>query len=286
MEIVITTDLASFPKLIEFNYEELKTTLHNSLEKYRGIAYTDDQIQAAKADRATLNKLKAAIDAERKNMKAICLQPFNDFESKTKELIALVDEPVKEIDDQVKKFELAKKEEKKATIRAFFDENAAEISGLVPFDSVFDEKWLNSSTSMKAVQDVILKTVARIQKDLATIDSFGGELALNCKDVYLRTLNLSDALAEKTRLEELKARIEAEEARKKQEAEQVKPELEPEPVAEKISNTEQESVIEEEPDVQSEPVYTLSFRVIDATREQLAALKNFLETNNFVFERV
>lgn len=282
MEIVIKTDLASFPKLIEFNYEELKTSLQNSLEKYRGIAYTDDQIQAAKTDRATLNKLKAAIDAERKNMKAICLQPFNDFEAKTKELIALVDEPVKEIDDQVKKFELAKKEEKKATIRAFFAENAKEISGLVPFESIFDEKWLNSSTSMKAVQDVILKTVSRIEKDLATIDSFGGELALNCKDVYLRTLNLSDALAEKTRLEELKARIEAEEAKKKEQEQAQQPAI-PQQQEVQEQPVQQEAAYQEQP---QEQTYTLCFRVIDATREQLDALKNFLKTNNFVFERV
>lgn len=283
MEIVIKTDLASFPKLIEFNYEELKTSLHNSLEKYRGIAYTDDQIQAAKTDRATLNKLKAAIDAERKNMKAICLQPFNDFEAKTKELIALVDEPVKEIDGQVKKFELAKKEEKKASVRAFFAENAKEISGLVPFESIFDEKWLNSSTSMKAVQDVILKTVSRIEKDLVTIDSFGGELALNCKDVYLRTLNLSDALAEKTRLEELKARIEAEEAKKQQQEAEHQHEEQHENIEAQEQTTEPATMSPEQP---QEQTYTLCFRVIDATAAQLTSLKNFLEINNIVFERV
>ena len=38
-------------------------------------------------------------------MKAVCLAPFEDFERKTKELIAMIDRPVLEIDAQIKKFD-------------------------------------------------------------------------------------------------------------------------------------------------------------------------------------
>lgn len=55
MELVIKTDLDSFPKLIEFNYPELKGVLENSLMKYQGLVYGEDEIKNAKADRAALN---------------------------------------------------------------------------------------------------------------------------------------------------------------------------------------------------------------------------------------
>ena len=53
------------PEQILFNYEELKAELTEKVQHYETLVYTDDQIKEAKADRATLNKLKKALSDER-----------------------------------------------------------------------------------------------------------------------------------------------------------------------------------------------------------------------------
>lgn len=46
------------PKVIEFNYKELKSELEEKVSHYETLVYTDEQIKEAKSDRANLNKLK------------------------------------------------------------------------------------------------------------------------------------------------------------------------------------------------------------------------------------
>lgn len=274
MELIITTPDSAFPQLIEFNYEELKAALGNSLEKYDGLVYDESGVKEAKSDRAMLNKLKSAIDSERKSMKARCLAPYEDFERKVKELIGLVDKPIIAIDGQIKKIEDEKKSKKKAEYLTFYEDVGADVTSLVSFESIFQDKWLNSSTSQKAVEDVIKNTVNRIKSDLQTIDSFGGVMTLQCKDVYLQTLNLSDALNEKTRLEELQKRIEQQ--------------AETQPVSVPLARTQRQihSTGKDEPEpVDVEPTYTLAFRVVNATGSQLLALQSFLKDHNITFER-
>ena len=114
MEIIITAPTESqYLQKIDFNYEELKQSIKASLEKYDNLLYTDDQMKAAKTDRANLNNFIKALDAKRKEVKEKCLAPYAEFEAKIKELQALVEEPVLRIDNQIKTYENGKKAEKK-----------------------------------------------------------------------------------------------------------------------------------------------------------------------------
>ena len=71
--------------------------------------------------KANLNKLIAAIESERKEVKRRCLEPYNDFEAKCKELVMLVKAPVVAIDNQIKEFENIKKQEKYDELKSCFD---------------------------------------------------------------------------------------------------------------------------------------------------------------------
>lgn len=278
MELIIKTPDSAFPELIEFNYEELKAALGNSLEKYEVLAYDESGVKEAKSDRAMLNKLRIAIDSERKSMKARCLAPYEDFERKVKELIGMVEKPINAIDGQIQKIDDEKKSKKKAEYQKFYEEGGADVASLVPFESIFQDKWLNSSTSQKAVEDVIKNTAKKIRSDLQTIDSFGGDMALQCIDIYLKTLNLSDALNEKTRLEELQKQIEQRAEAKTVSVPQAR-----------TQTLQMHSPGKDEPGyrepVAVEPTYTLAFRVVNATKSQLQALQSFLKDHNITFER-
>ena len=112
MELIIKTDLQAFPAVIEYNHEELKSELSEQLQKYKNIVVTEDSIKEFKADKANLNRLKTALEDKRKEVKKQCLQPYENFEKNIKELIALIEEPIKVIDSQLKEIESKKKEEK------------------------------------------------------------------------------------------------------------------------------------------------------------------------------
>ena len=70
------------PEAILFNYDELKKELTEKVKTYETMAYTDDQIKDAKADRANLNKLKKALNDERIRREKEYMQPFNEFKAK------------------------------------------------------------------------------------------------------------------------------------------------------------------------------------------------------------
>lgn len=68
----------AIPEKISFNYEELKAELTEKVAFYETLVYTDDQVKDAKADRATLNKLKKTLNDERiRREKSICSHSMN-----------------------------------------------------------------------------------------------------------------------------------------------------------------------------------------------------------------
>lgn len=98
-----------FPEVIEFNFTELKQEITEKAALYKNMVYTDETIKEAKADKATLNKFITALEDKRKEVKKQCLQPYEDFEKQIRELVAIVDEPVQLINEQVKAYEDKKK---------------------------------------------------------------------------------------------------------------------------------------------------------------------------------
>ena len=68
MELVLKSAEINLPQSIA-NLEALKAELTPKLEYYNTLVVTADSIKEAKADRAALNKLKTAIDEQRKEIK-------------------------------------------------------------------------------------------------------------------------------------------------------------------------------------------------------------------------
>lgn len=94
-----------FLRRIQWNKEELEATVRAKIAGYENVVYTEENIKAAKNDRAELNKLIKAIEERRKQVKNIINEPYAVFEAELKEITALINEPVALIDQQVKAFE-------------------------------------------------------------------------------------------------------------------------------------------------------------------------------------
>lgn len=217
MELIMTTDLAkSLPKSIDFNHQQLKTELLEKLTYYKSLVVTEDSISSAKKDRAALNKLKTALDDKRKEVKNDCLTPFETFEKKVKELISMIDDPINAIDLQVKAFEDQKKAEKEKQIIAFYIANIGDLLSLLPFEKLNNARWLNATYKMADIEKEISDVIFKVKNDIAIIEAMGLGCEQQMLDKYLSTLNMSEALAEKTRFEEQQKRLkEYEESRRK-----------------------------------------------------------------------
>ena len=221
----------STPEQPIFNYEELKAELLQKAEHYASIVYTDEQIQDAKKDRANLNRLKKALNDERIRREKEYMEKFNVFKAQINEIIGIIDKPVAVIDSQAKAFEENQKAEKFKEIEALWHEllRADKIPAGVTFASLYNEKWLNASVKMPAIEKEFAERLAQVEKDLAVIEKLP-HFVFEAKEVYFTRLDLSEAVSESYRLQaqaEKKAAWEAEQAKRKAEAEAAAAEVKP-----------------------------------------------------------
>lgn len=209
-----------FLKHIEWNKEELEAAVKAKVAEYVGAAYTEETVKAAKNDRAELNKLLKAIEDRRKKVKETINRPYVEFEAELKEVTALISGQIAEIDKQLNEFETREREEKREKIRKAYDEAIGDLREVLPFDKVFDLRFLNKTYKLKDAVSEVKGKVETVKRDLETIGSMCGKYSLNAKDVYVKTLDLSKALAEEKRLKDLEEKMEAERIRKEKEAEE------------------------------------------------------------------
>lgn len=209
-----------FLKHIDWNKEEFMELVASITEQYEGLTYTEDQMKAAKADRAKLNALKKAISDRRIQVKNAVMEPYTQFEAEVSDVTDLINKPIAMIDAQIKEYEDRTKEEKKAALKKHFEEIAADLEGILTFDRVFDQRYLNVSVSLTKAKADIQEKIDRVHTDLRSLEGFCEEKYLTiAKDAYIRTLNVSNALAEARRLQEFDRNAEEERFRREEKAE-------------------------------------------------------------------
>lgn len=271
---------------IEWNYPELKKWVEDGLAAYKGRVYTDDNIAMAKQDRANLNKLADAIDTKRKEMKAVYLEPYTEFEAQAKELTALVKAHADEIAAQIKAYDDFRKAEKQAKITELYFEKIGDLAALVPYERLHNPKWLNVTTSMTSIDDEITVRIGSIKAGLDTIDKVGieSEIVGQIKSLFLSNgYNLAAALAEVERIEAERAEMD----RIKAAAAAPKPVSAEKPDAPKYTPAETGNggMTRFSDGNTAEPIHTVTFR-IRVTKSQLAMLGDFMRANGIVPERV
>lgn len=197
---------------IKWNYEDIKAEVLEKLKNYQNLVYTDDQIPEAKADKAKLNKLKEALDNKRKEIKKQCLMPYEKFEKQVKDILAIIDEPVALIDKQIKEYDEQKKATKRIEIEKIFA--SIEKPDFLKLESIFNEKWLNATFSLKKVTEEITSAINKTKEDLQTLEGLT-EYSFEAIEMYKTNLNINQALNQARYLVEL-AKRKAEEKEKKE----------------------------------------------------------------------
>lgn len=208
---IISPNEGQFLKKIGWNKDEIKKAVISITEQYKGLAYTEEQLQEAKKDRAMLNAMKKDISDRRIQVKKALLEPYNVFESEVKEVVALIDEPIEMIGKQIEAYEDKVRDEKNTALAQFFSENIGELSEVVSYDRIFNPKWLNKTASLSSCKAEIQKIIDDINTDLAAIiSSVDEKYQVFAKDYYLQHgFNLSKALGEANRIQEIDKKAEA-----------------------------------------------------------------------------
>lgn len=208
-----------FLQKIDWNKAELEANVRSIVAAYQGLVYTEDTVSDAKKDRAAIRKLLNEIEDRRKLVKKKCMEPYEVFESDLKDVTALIKEQIDIIDGQVKEYENSVKEEKKARLQDVYTEEIGELAEVLPFERVFEAQYLNVSFKESKAATEIQEKIQRVKNDLAAIDALDSKYKLNAKDVYVRTLDMSQAMAENARLIKFEEQMEADRKRKAEEEE-------------------------------------------------------------------
>ena len=253
---------------VEFNYEELKGWLTESLAKYKGRVFTDAQMPEAKQISATLGKVSKAISDQRIAIKKLYLEPFNDFESKAKELSSMCDEVRQEIKTQVDSFNDSKREAKLELLKMFFEANCGgEVKDFLTWERIADKRWGNVTFSQAEAEQDILTKINSTRGDLEIIHGWESEFEIALLEEYRVTLDLRAVHGKKQALEAAKA------ARR-----------------EKIEQTrEQKSLFDTAPREQAKPTQAKIIElhmVAKGTKEQFIALREAVDKIGMKMERV
>lgn len=285
MEFVMSTDLETLPKTIDFNFDQLKEQLKASLEMYTGMVVTEDGIKGAKEDRARLNKLRDALESKRKEVKKECMAPYNDFEAKVKELVQLVDQPIGAIDVQLREFEERRRAEKRSAVLAVYEEAVGELRELLPFDRVWQDGWYNKYATMKKIREEIDAAVKKAASDLEVLSTVESEFAEAVKLKYLERLDLNEALAERARLQERARKLREYEEQQKRAAEAREEPVQPADQEATQEPAGPEKTTQEAAEAREEKVYLLRFEC-QLTWNQAAELAAWFKSKNINYRRI
>lgn len=262
------------------NAEQIRDLVKARISEYSLDNYNENNIDKAKADKALLNKAKKALNDERIKLEKSFMQPFMGFKDVVNETVKLIDKAVKDIDTVVKASDEKAKQAKREQIAKVAEEAGLEEVG-VKLDLIFNDKWLNKSTSLKKVREDIDSKIKTIKSDLETLKTFSEDYDVLVVR-YKEHLDLNETVAYAN---QLKAQREASKEKAETPAEQPKEEKheDPKPTHHTIGDADDAFAAALGQSFEDPSKQTKVFEVT-ATEEDIAKVVDFLEENNITFE--
>ena len=196
------------------NAKDIRELVKASLPKYDISNYSTDDVAKAKADKALLNKAQKALNDKRIAFEREFMAPFGEFKEVVTETCNLIKEAVKKIDTVIKEDEERSKSEKRSAVLALPEKEAFEALG-ISIDTIWNDKWLNKSMSLKAVSTEISERTNQVKTDLETLKSFAEDYDVLVVR-YKESLNLNETVAYANQLKAQREATKAQEAVKEE----------------------------------------------------------------------
>lgn len=182
------------------NIKDVKARVEMALPMYDISNYSTDDVPKCKKDKALLNKAAKALYDKRKELEKAWNKPFEEFKTTCNETCKLIKNAVSLIDGIIKEDENRTKKEKREEIEKLAEKCGVETIG-IKLDLIFDAKWLNKTTSMKAIEKSIKEKIENIKKDLEVLKMYAEDYdALAAR--YKENLNLQETIVYANKLKE------------------------------------------------------------------------------------
>ena len=247
-----------------------------TLERYTPENYSEDNVDQAKADRAILNKAAKELNDRRIQIEREWNAPLAEFKGIVGDTVKMISEGSAKIDAVVKGVDSKAKAEKRAANEELWERKGI---ALLPLSKLWDERWLNKTKRLPAIEKEIGEKLLKIEAELDTLAAVDTEDGDTLRAYYLDCLDLQRTLAYSATLKANRQRLQEEQARRQAEAEAqatretyVAPTAEPAPTAYEAP----EAVI---PEVLERTM------VVRGTREQLIALAEFMNAEGIWFKK-
>lgn len=274
--------------MLTSNAVELRTKIEAELKNYSVEKYIDNP-EAAKADKALLNKVKDSIASKRKEVTKAWNQPLDDFLIQMKALENSVNEASNQINTIVKEADDKEKKAKRDQIERYW--STLDFS-LIPLDRIFNPKWLNKTFQLKDIMLEIEALMEKIKSELSTIKSLGSEDGDFLQSFYLESLDLNATLQRGNQLKADREKIKAEEEKKAvttvTTAENATTNGYPAPKTTVIDDAGEKKAFA--PNLSNNGVVVqdvMSFTLkLYGTREQLTALRKYIDANGIKYEKL
>lgn len=212
------------PASIDANFDDLEERVRKMVADYEGAVYDmskDENVAAAKRDRAYLNGIVEQIDERRKAVKREYTKPLAAFEDRCKRIAGIAGGVADAIKAQLDEAEERRRDAAYAILKDYYEEVADLLAPVVPYERVHDEKWLNKSFGEVRAKRAVDERVGRLASDWESLKAqrSGMRHYEEAERELFRTLDLGSALAaaraadeEDARIAEMKAAIEPEPA--------------------------------------------------------------------------
>lgn len=253
------------------NMSEVKEYALETKKYYENLVFTDEQIKEAKDERANINKTVKRVADYRKDIVDKFNKPLEEFVRNAKETEIILKEASSSIDVQVKKYEEEEKQKKKDECEELFNNLVGDLSELITFEKVFDNRWLNKTTKMTEVEQDIKNVIEKVNTGLQAIKELNSEFETELINTFLQDYDLSKAIMKNTQLKAQKEKLAKTEVAKEETKQETIREMVSKPV----------ETVEDERDIIKS--YTLK---ITANYTKMTALRKFMEINDIKFEKV
>lgn len=277
-EIIVVKQLP----VIEQQLAQIKEQVTERVETVTSLVVTEDTVKAVKKARAELGAEFKSWEEKRKEVKKAVITPYEKFEEVYNDCISnsykTADKLLKQRIDEV---ENELKAKKAAEVQSYFEEYLA--SKGIDFVT-YSQAGLNVtlSASLKSLKEQAKAFIDRIESDLKLIETFT-DLKAEILVEYKKSLNVSDAItgvkARAKAVQEEQTRQEAEAEKRAAEAQRVE--------AIKAAIPESPAAVEAPTEQTAAPAPEKKFCIrftVKGTKEQLIALKKFLNEGEYEYE--
>lgn len=160
------------------NYNELlaqATTLADWLSQ---VKLDEDNLAEGKKLVAKVRKKVNELKDYRLGIKRAYDQPLNDFTDRINTISQVVEQAEDTVRRQIRELEEIRREEKRGEIRRIWDLRSAQYpeipDGAMDFEVFMQNKYLNKTYAMSAVETEMVDYMERFKKDLAFIERLNG----------------------------------------------------------------------------------------------------------------